>query len=295
MVVVCSTSRFVPRCPRHQVQPTTTSQTLDKEFVKDGLRRLTDIRISKVISARPHNRLRLMLGLLPRLRRNRFHVSQFQPQAYSQNAPIRETGPRPQMYQQAPNANSFFHAAGGGPPGGGGGNGPADESSDYESEYEEDALNPVASRAKAARVKSHWRKYREFTAPLVLNEIPTHAGKFKAWRDQVRAELVNVSKAGHKAFLWVARIEDRNVHDNELKVPRKKWEPLDSKLRAAILKTTSGHFTKAFQSLTEEERVKHQRQISGAFMLRMIYRHFQTKDDLTQYTDYNELGRVSLP
>ncbi len=73
--------------------------------------------------------------------------SPFQPQAYSQNAPIRETGPRPQMYQQAPNANTFFNAAGGGPPGGGGGNGPADESSDYESEYEEDALNPVASRA----------------------------------------------------------------------------------------------------------------------------------------------------
>ncbi len=64
--------------------------------------------------------------------------------------------------------------------------------------------------------------------------IPDHASKFKTWRDQVRAEVSNFSKAGQKAYLWIMRVEEERVSDDALRVTKKKWEPLDGKLRAVL-------------------------------------------------------------
>ncbi len=94
--------------------------------------------------------------------------------------------------------------------------------------------------------------------------------------------------------MWVNRIESRSVPDEVLKTPKKKWEPLDGKLLAALLKNAVGTLKKSFELHTEEERVLHQRQIAGAFMLRLVCRQFQTKDTLEQFTDIQDLYKVTL-
>ncbi len=220
---------------------------------------------------------------------------QLSPPAPTQ-APPRDTmyqqqGPQP-TYQYAPGFKSMvseisFSEA---PPN------PADaESSEYESDVEDDpnagtAVN-LARRQKANR---QWRMYREFNGVLTIAPIPDHASKFKEWKNIVRADICQVSKAGQKTFNWICKVEDNRVPDDALRVSKKKWEALDSKLRAALLKVAHGDIANTFALLTEEERVQHGRQISGAFMLRLIYRRFQTKDSLAQYYDFNDLTKVAF-
>ena len=176
-------------------------------------------------------------------------------------------------------------------PGGGAGGGDA-ESSDYESACDDDPHDPQGSYLRRARVTRHWRTYREFNGSLTLSAIPDHASKFHSWRNHIRAEVVSVSKADHKAFKWILRVEDPSVEDDALRIQKKKWWALDAKLRSALMKIATGEVAKTFELLTEEERVLHQRQISGAFMLRIIYRRFQTKETLAPYYEYNDLIKV---
>ena len=102
------------------------------------------------------------------------------------------------------------------------------------------------------------------------------------------------SKGGAKAYSWILRVEDNNVPDDTLKVSKRKWEPLDAKIRAALMKVATGEIRTMFELLTEEEHVRHRRQISGAYMLRMVYRRFQTKNSLSQFYDYADLNKVTL-
>jgi len=92
---------------------------------------------------------------------------------YKQQAPAAASG----QFQRPPGHQGFTseignseraHSVNGGP-----------ESSDFESECESDPGDPVASRIRAARVKKHWRMYREFTGTLTLNPVPDNAKGFK--------------------------------------------------------------------------------------------------------------------
>ncbi len=168
------------------------------------------------------------------------------------------------------------------------------ESSDYESECDIDPNNPLDNYARRAKVTKHWRTYREFNGSLSLSAIPDHASKFQTWRNHVRAGVTDVSKAGHKAYQWILRVEDRSVPDDAFRVVKKKWEPLDSKLRAALLKLISGEVARTVDLHTEQERVQHRRQITGCFILRLIYRRFQTKNSLSQFYDQTDLAKVTL-
>ena len=82
--------------------------------------------------------------------------------------------------------------------------------------------------------------YREFNGNLTIAPIPDHAGKFKEWKNIVRADICQVSRGGQKTFTWICKVEDNNVPDDALRVCKKKWEGLDSKLRACLLKVATG-------------------------------------------------------
>ena len=45
---------------------------------------------------------------------------------------------------------------------------------------------------------------------------------------------------------------------------------------------------------TDEERVQHSRQMAGGFMLRLIYRHYQTKTSLSQFYDFGDVMKVTF-
>jgi hypothetical protein len=170
----------------------------------------------------------------------------------------------------------------------------AAESSDYESEPDDDPNNPAGNVARRAKAVRQWRMYREFNSPLTIAPVPDHASKFRSWKDVVRADVATVSKAGQKAFNWICRAENNDIPDDALRVCKRKWEALDAKIRAALLKVATGEIQKTFELLSEEERVKNHRQISGAFMLRVIYRRFQTKNSLAQYYDFSDVQKVTF-
>ena len=150
-------------------------------------------------------------------------------------------------------------------------------------------MGNAARRTKAAK---QWRTYRDFNGPLVIATVPVHASNFKHWKDVVRSDVTACSKGGQHAYNWILRVENNNISDETMRVCKKKWEPLDAKIRAALLKVATGDIAKMFEVLTEEERLLYHRQISGAFMLRMVYRRFQTKDSLNQFYDFSDLQKV---
>ena len=168
------------------------------------------------------------------------------------------------------------------------------ESSDLESEKEDDPSNPAANAARRTKAARNWKLFAEFNGQLAIAAIPDNARGFKHWKDIVRADVAACSKAGSKAYTWILRVEDNNIPDETLKVSKRKWEPLDAKIRAALLKVATGEIRTMFELLTEEEHVRHRRQISGAYMLRMVYRRFQTKNSLSQFYDYADLNKVTL-
>ncbi len=168
------------------------------------------------------------------------------------------------------------------------------ESSDLESEKEDDPANPAANAARRTKAARNWKLYAEFNGQLAIAAIPDNARGFKHWKDVVRADVAACSKGGSKAYSWILRVEDNNIPDDTLKVSKRKWEPLDAKIRAALLKVATGEIRTMFELLTEEEHVRHRRQISGAYMLRMVYRRFQTKNSLSQFYDYADLNKVTL-
>ncbi len=180
------------------------------------------------------------------------------------------------------------HGEGGLPP-----DGTAD-SSDYISEPDDDPNNPLGNAARRAKAARQWRTYREFNGALTIATIPDHASKFKHWKDVVRNDIASVSKAGQKGYNWILRVENNLISDDTLRVCKRKWEPLDSKIRSALTKVATGEVQKMLELLTEEERLKHHRQISGAYMLRMIYRRFQTKNSLSQFYDFSDLQKVTF-
>jgi hypothetical protein len=187
----------------------------------------------------------------------------------------------------------------GGPPSGGAPDGDdegGNESSEYEGDVSDKGEHESSKQtARRSKLKRTWKKYNEFNGNLVFNNIPEHASKFKVWKEHVRAEITAVSKAGSKAFLWMLRIEDSKILDTDFRVPDRKWEPLDDKIRAALLKNIgSNAMSKQLHLRIEEERVQHNRQIAGGFMLRLIYRHFQTKDSMGQYYDFGDIVKVTF-
>ncbi len=117
---------------------------------------------------------------------------------------------------------------------------------------------------------------------------------FKHWKDNVRANVAACSKGGKKAYSWILRVETNDITDDAMRVCKRKWEPLDAKIRSALLQVATGEIRTMFELLTEEEHVQHRRQISGAYMLRMVYRRFQTKNSLSQFYDYADLAKVTL-
>ena len=103
------------------------------------------------------------------------------------------------------------------------------------------------------------------------------------------------SKAGHEAFNWFLRIEDKDVTDEALRRASGRWRPLDDKVRAAVLNISKGEVGRELDRALEDERVKHRRQLSGAMMLRIIFRYFQTKLSLTQVFDITDLLKIQYP
>jgi hypothetical protein len=182
---------------------------------------------------------------------------------------------------------------GGGPPGGSDGG----DSSEYDSDYSEGKgpNDTPAMCSRRTRLKKSWKRYNDFHHPLVLNAIPSHAGKIKAWKEHVRSAIVDSAKSGDKAFRWVMKIEDPDLADDSFRVPAPKWVPLDAKLRASLLKDVgNGPLGKLIALKTEEERVQFRRQIAGGFILRLVYRHFQMTTSLSQYFDFGDVMKVNF-
>ena len=167
------------------------------------------------------------------------------------------------------------------------------DSSDLESDTEvpNDPSGNAARRAKAAR---KWKMYSEFNGTLAFTPIPDHASKFKHWKDLLRTEVTSYSKVSKDAYRWILRVEENTISDESLKTCKRKWDPLDSKIRTALTKVAQGEIRTMFELLAEEGHVRFKRQISGVYMLRMVYRRFQSKNSLSQFFDYTDLSKVTL-
>ena len=113
------------------------------------------------------------------------------------------------------------------------------DSSDLESDTEvpNDPSGNAARRAKAAR---KWKMYSEFNGTLAFTPIPDHASKFKHWKDLLRTEVTSYSKVSKDAYRWILRVEDNTISDESLKTCKRKWDPLDSKIRTALTKVSQG-------------------------------------------------------
>ncbi len=130
-----------------------------------------------------------------------FHSHQAPPQQSPFPAPQRVTMYQPGFqppYQFAPGFKSMVSEISytEAPPN------PADaESSDYESDVDDDpSAGPAANLARRAKASRQWRMYREFNGTLTNAAIPDHASKFKEWKNILRADICQVSKAGQKTF-----------------------------------------------------------------------------------------------
>jgi hypothetical protein len=204
--------------------------------------------------------------------------------------------PRPDCQTTHPRDTPGGAPSGGGGGGGGGDGGDGGESSEYDSDYSEDR-NPKDTPEqlrRRTRLKKSWKKYNEFNTPLVLNAIPDHASKVKVWKDHIRAEVVQCTKSGNKAFEWIMRVEDAKLDDDSFRVPAPKWTPLDAKIRAALLKDIKGGpISKMIALKTEEERIQNKRQIAGGYILRLIYRYYQMTNSLSQYYDFGDIVKVT--
>ncbi len=121
------------------------------------------------------------------------------------------------------------------------------ESSDLESEKEDDPANPAANAVRKTKAARNWKLYAEFNGQLAIAAIPDNARGFKHWKDVVRADVAACSKGGSKAYSWILRVEDNNIPDDTLKVSKRKWEPLDAKIRAALLKVATGEIRTMFE------------------------------------------------
>ncbi len=184
---------------------------------------------------------------------------------------------------------------GGGPPAGEDASGDGDDSSEYASDVSEKEANDTpAMVSRRTKLKKQWKKYNEFNHPLVLPPVPENARGFKTWKDKIRADVSACSKADDKAWRWMMRFEDKEINDDDFKKPSPKWRALDSRIRAALM-TNLGNspIGKLIGLKTEEERMQNRRQIAGGYMLRLIYRHFQTKDSLSQFYDFADVMKVT--
>ena len=124
-----------------------------------------------------------------------------------------------------------------------------------------------------------------------VHAIPASPG-FRHWRQQIRLEVASASGRPELANLWILRVEHPAATFDNMSMSGR-FQTLDSKLGAALMKACSGTLSRRI-ALVAEQQAKNMTFLKGRQILWMIYQWFKTQDEAGALHDIMDIFAVRL-